>query len=318
MVSVLVPIYNVAPYIERCARSLFEQTFSDIEFVFVDDCSPDDSISILQEVVKDYPAVGERVRIIRNNENKGLAAVRNIAVEKAKGEFILHVDSDDWLEKDTVELLYSTAIAEDADVVACDFNEIRKKGSSIIVNNCIPDPLMYAKSLLRRKSLTHIIGKLIRKSILTDNGLRAVEGLNQGEDYLMTPKIAYFSRRIAKVDKPLYYYNRLNVNSYTANVSDHAIDCIIKVQNLLVDFFRNIPDAEIFKDTLDESCIYNKITCFYCAPFSSYKKIRSLYMDIDWHRMRLKSGQRLILRLSDAGMTRSVYALIRFANFIMK
>ena len=107
MISILVPIYSVEQYIERCAKSLFEQTYTDIEYIFVNDCSPDRSIDILKETILKYPKRKNYVKIINHDVNRGLSAARNTAVENAIGDFILHVDSDDYLEMDAIEKLVS-------------------------------------------------------------------------------------------------------------------------------------------------------------------------------------------------------------------
>lgn len=318
MVSILVPIYNVAPFIEKCARSLFGQTYNDIEYIFVDDASPDNSIEILTNVMKDYPHLKDNIKIIPHNINKGIAGTRNTAVKAAEGDYILHVDSDDWLEPDAVETLVKTALDFNADIVYSDFFEERKSSTRILENPEIDNASEYCKSLLRRKSLTHIIGKLIRKKIVLDNNLWTVEGINQGEDYLITPKLAYYSKKVVKAKKPIYHYNRLNLESYTANVTNAGIDMVIRVQSLLVDFFSNIPDSEKYKDTLKESCIYNKLTCFYSGPLSSYKRISNLYDSIKWKNIKLKKRQKLILYLSDFKLFNLLYALLRIIQKISK
>ncbi|MDE6341941.1 MAG: glycosyltransferase, partial [Muribaculaceae bacterium] len=299
MVSILVPVYNVENYIEKCARSLFGQTYRDVEYIFVDDASPDRSIEVLSRVMKDYDGIESRVRIIRHDANRGLAAARNTAVDAAEGEYIVHVDSDDWLAPDFVEVLMQAAGKEDADLVVSGFMEVRANSSVEWKNETCVDNVALTKSLLRRKSLTHIIGKLIRRSVLTDNNLRAVEGINQGEDYLMTPRIAYYSKKIAVVDRPLYFYNRTNITSYTANVNKKGIEQIIDVQSRLVEFFSGIPDAHEYVQTLKKSCIFNKLSCFYSAPFSVFPEIAALYPEIDWRGMDLKGRQKLVLWLSD-------------------
>lgn len=100
----MVPIYGVEKYIERCARSLFEQTYENLEYIFVDDCTPDKSIEILERVMEDYPNRKEQVRIIRHEHNRGLAAARNTALDAATSPFITHVDSDDYLSLDAIRL----------------------------------------------------------------------------------------------------------------------------------------------------------------------------------------------------------------------
>ena len=124
-VSVLVPVYGVEKYIERCARSLFEQTMDDIEFIFVDDCTPDHSIEILKSVIEEYRLrFAEKkyeVRIERLPTNSGLAAVRRHGIQLATGDYIINCDSDDWVDVTMYEKMYNKAIEEDADMVVCDY-----------------------------------------------------------------------------------------------------------------------------------------------------------------------------------------------------
>ena len=117
-VSVLVPVYGVERYIERCARSLFEQSYPNLEFVFVDDCSPDRSIAILSRVLKDYPERVDVVHFVRHSSNKGLSGARNTALDHATGEFVCVVDSDDWLEPDGISLLVNEQMRTNADIVS--------------------------------------------------------------------------------------------------------------------------------------------------------------------------------------------------------
>ena len=114
-VSVIVPFYGVEPYIGRCAESLLRQTaWQDCEFIFVDDGCKDGSLSVLQGVLARYPE--RRVQVIRK-ENGGLPQARLTGLQHATGDYVLHVDSDDWLELDAVEKLVRKAEETDADVV---------------------------------------------------------------------------------------------------------------------------------------------------------------------------------------------------------
>lgn len=128
LVSILVPVYGVEKYIERCARSLFEQTYESLEYIFVDDCSPDDSIAILKRVMEDYPERKDQVRIIQHDHNRGLAAARNTALDAATSPFISHVDSDDYLSLDAIQLLVNKQVETDADIVLGNFRIITNRG----------------------------------------------------------------------------------------------------------------------------------------------------------------------------------------------
>ena len=111
-VSVIIPVYGVEKYIERCARSLFEQTMEDLEYIFVDDCTPDASMDILARVMDDYPARRCQVKVLHNEVNRGLAYTRRRGVEASTGDYIIHCDSDDYVEKDIYEKLYAKATEE--------------------------------------------------------------------------------------------------------------------------------------------------------------------------------------------------------------
>ena len=128
LVSILVPVYKVEKYIEQCARSLFEQTYDNLEYIFLDDCSPDNSIEILKRVMEDYPERKAQVRIIRHERNRGLAAARNTALDAANGPFVTHVDSDDYLGRDAIRLLVKKQEETGADIVSGNYYEVWSSG----------------------------------------------------------------------------------------------------------------------------------------------------------------------------------------------
>ena len=120
-VSVIIPVYNVERYIERCVRSLFEQTLIDMEYIFVDDCSPDNSINILESVLEEYPNRKSQVKIIRHLENKGLPIARKTGIDNSTGDYIIQCDSDDWVDKDMYKAMYNMAVNTHSDVVVCGY-----------------------------------------------------------------------------------------------------------------------------------------------------------------------------------------------------
>ena len=111
-ISVIVPVYNVENYLIQCLDSIINQTLKDIEIICVDDCSPDNSIEILEE----YKNKDNRISIIRHSNNQGLGPARNTGLKHANGEYISFVDSDDYIDKNFLFYLYSTAKKYDSDV----------------------------------------------------------------------------------------------------------------------------------------------------------------------------------------------------------
>lgn len=107
IISIIIPVYKAASTIERCTRSLFSQTMTEgVEFLFINDCTPDDSMKVLQAVWDDYPHLREKVRIIANSQNLGVSETRKRGIREAKGEYIAWVDSDDWIEADMIEKMW--------------------------------------------------------------------------------------------------------------------------------------------------------------------------------------------------------------------
>lgn len=121
LVSVIVPVYRAEKFIQQCARSLFEQTLEEMEFIFVNDCTPDSSMVILREIIKEYPNRARQVRIVEHDQNKGSATARNTGLDNARGSYIIYCDSDDWVEREMYEKMIKKAFDDKADIVGCDF-----------------------------------------------------------------------------------------------------------------------------------------------------------------------------------------------------
>lgn len=240
LVSVLIPVYNVQDFIIRCLDSVVQQTYKgSMECILVDDCGTDDSIVLAEEWIAKK---GDgRFRIIHHKKNRGLAAARNTAVDAARGDFIMHLDSDDWLELDAIELLIKKQQDTNADIVSG--NAVRHDvfGDSILVE---PEYSMKMEMVWKMIELTidHVIWRrLIRRSLYIDNGINAVEGINIGEDHHTLPKLVYYAKKCVRLDKVVYHYNCMNENSYMRSISRTAqvkrFHSDLASINILLDFF---------------------------------------------------------------------------------
>lgn len=245
-VSILVPIYGVEKYIERCARSLFEQTYENLEYIFVDDCTPDKSIEILKRVIEDYPNRKNQVRIIRHEHNRGLAAARNTALDAATGPFISHVDSDDYLSLDAIQLLVAKQVETDADIVTGNYYQLLPDGIKEI-DELLPKGKneILMEILTACSNLHNVCRKLIRLSLYNDYHIRTREGVNFREDYQQSAQLFYYAKIVAKVNDFVYYYDRTNDSSYVSlNTSisnlhielwQQSIESAIIVENFYAD-----------------------------------------------------------------------------------
>lgn len=219
LVSVLIPVYQVERYIERCARSVFEQTYNNCEFVFVDDGCSDSSIELLGKTINDYPHVKNRVIIIKHEQNKGLSATRNTAINSCHGKFVIHVDSDDWIEPDAISLLVKRQQETEADIIYTKGYYLQKEGTTKI--NCkgwSSEKKTLLINLLQDKATISIWSKLIKKSLYTNNIINCNERANYYEDFQILPRLIYYSKAIACLDAFIYHYERSNPNSIVTNI----------------------------------------------------------------------------------------------------
>jgi glycosyltransferase involved in cell wall biosynthesis len=244
LVSILVPVWGVEKYIERCARSLFEQTYENLEYIFVDDCSPDKSIEILERVMEDYPNRNEQVRIIRHEQNRGLAAARNTALDNAHGLFISHVDSDDYLAHDAIKLLVNKQLKTDADIVSCRYYQLFPK--RVKVNGGLVYENKHEMLMLffdpRINAIRPVWGRLIRLSLYNDHHIRVKEGNNNGEDWQQIPVLVYYAKTVDKIEDILYYYDCTNEQSYTnvnkkkhTNLWEQSMNSIFIMESFFAD-----------------------------------------------------------------------------------
>ena len=318
-VSVIVPIYGVERYIERCARSLFEQTLDDMEFIFVDDCSNDDSVKILNNTLLDYPGRKCQVKIVRHEINRGLAAARNTGLDLCTGEYIMHVDSDDYIEFNAAKLLYNFACENNSDIVIFG-HYILKNGQR---TKCTPvydkiNKIKYIESLLLHHIPASIWNKFYRTEFYKDSGIRSIEGLNHGEDYAVVPRLLYEARNIDILKSALYTYDRSNVNSYTRNLTNKSINNIRQADELLSTFFCSVPDSQAYKRAVLLIGRRSLLVLYSKAPYYSFPHIHDVYQSYLGDCRYLSYSERIVLFLIRNRLYLAIYIIMEFVRIIRK
>lgn len=230
-VSVIVPVYKVESFIGRCMRSLMEQTLQDVEFIVVDDCSPDNSISIAKQVAGDYP--DRLVTFIVHEVNKGLPAARNTGLAVAKGEYVFHCDSDDFVEADMLEGLYEKAESENADIVWCDWFLSFEKNERYMKQPHYDSAMGALKGMLSGVMKYNVWNKLVRRELYTVNAISFPTGYGMGEDMTMI-KLFACAKTVAYLPKAFYHYVKLNALAFSNTYSDkHLVELRHNVQDTL-------------------------------------------------------------------------------------
>lgn len=232
-VSVCIPVYGVEKYIERCARSLFEQTMKDdIEFIFVDDCTPDKSIEILQNVLEEYPERKEQVKIIRHEVNKGLTGARNTALKVTSGDYIIHCDSDDWVDPDLYERMYIQAVTTQSDIVCCDM-VLEQKRNKIIKSLRVSDIDSLFFNYFNTSVFNSLVNKLVTQKIALSPGIKAPSHITMAEDLLRTTQMLLKCNKISICSDVFYHYYCSNSNSVTLNLNRQTFDSEVAVAKIM-------------------------------------------------------------------------------------
>lgn len=225
-VTVCVPIFGTEKYIERCARSLFEQTLEDMEFVFVDDCTRDNSISVLERVIDDYPIRKSQIKIIHHAKNKGLSFARETGVLNASGDYIAHCDSDDWVDKTMYEELYDEAQKDGLDFVRCNYRKVDGRNNfgeiNTYTNGDLNDKQKIISWLIADRGWNSIWCTLVSRRIYSEHKIHYTKD-SMLEDMVVVLQLIVFSSKIGVVNKTYYNYF-YNPNSMS---KDTAFDSLI-------------------------------------------------------------------------------------------
>ncbi len=224
-VSVIIPIYGVEKFIARCVESLFRQTLPEIEYIFVDDATPDNSMKVLHAVIERHPERSHAVRILRHEQNKGLPAARNTGLAAAQGEYIFHCDSDDFTETKMLEELYDTASRHDADVVWCDYYISHETSERYMKQPCYATPEEALKGMLCGRMKYNVWNKLVRRQLYVDNTVSFPSGYAMGEDLTMI-KVFAAAKNVTYLPKAYYHYVQWNASSITREYTDNHLSSL--------------------------------------------------------------------------------------------
>lgn len=236
-ITILIPIYGVEQYIAQCAEALFSQTYQDIDYVFCNDCTPDRSIAVLQEVVERYPNRKPRVRIISNETNKGIGYTRKRLIDEVHGKAFFFADSDDVLPVNAIEVLAKRMQETGADIVEGAYREYHdgKLGESCLPSHDDADSY-FSKALCQNIISLHVWGKLCKASVIARVPSLFLEGIDYAEDVCATSRLVAVASR-AWTDEVVYWYRTDNTASYTKNISQKNILSYFRAMREVLRFY---------------------------------------------------------------------------------
>jgi len=281
LVSIIIPVYNIAPYLPACITSLAAQTYPSIEIIFVNDGSTDDSLSLLNAYQEQYPAV----KII-NKANAGLGAARNTGLDYATGEFVIFLDGDDWLAPETTEKCVAEAMLHNADLVCFGYQKVTREGNEIIEgpsfeylpenykadNDYIHSYFVEATPFPNR-IVTTAWGKLYRRSLLEQSKIRFVLPIYEDASFVIE---ALFYSRTTRCIRGKYYYYLLRGNTATSlSITGNPVS-----EKKLINFFAADALVKQFLET--KNCYHtyrSRFHTFHNARVLQYGGYFEVYVD---------------------------------------
>jgi len=292
-VSVIVPMFNAAEYLQETIESLLAQTLRNIEIILVDDQSSDSTYQISSYLAEKY----EHIVLHRQPENKGVSAARNVAMDMAKGQFIFFADADDTIPHDALEIMYKAAVEKNADLVTGVYKRVDSKSENLIAFfHQFPDLLKEGyKNIYDSPGLLYSVycwGKLFKRSLVEN--IRFVEGISFAEDHVFTLEAFLHSNKIYNVDVTVYHYRVRDKESESVtqaiykNPAENLRNLIRALSEIEKRFSAAIPDdnmrIQLFGVYFTRVMHWNIWTSLSNALLSLHisDRIQTMQLYIDW------------------------------------
>lgn len=266
--SIIVPIYKAEKYLNQCVESILTQSFSDFELLLVDDGSPDRS----GEICEEYQKRDARVKVY-HKENGGVSAARNFGLDMAQGEYVMFVDSDDWLEADCLNTCASLMAEFNLDLLQFSCKRVTDRGKTLYTSQEESDVLPAAEYVSANRLSVCVGGTVFCSSIIKSRNLRFDVGLKLGEDQLFMFRYTNSCHRCKHI-KTLFYCYRYNTES--ASVISSPKDCVCSIHAFQSFELRN----------LYEEYVQNSILRYFLYPILN---TRYLSLKEVWHILKNES-----------------------------
>lgn len=262
-ISVLVPVYNVEKYVARCLSSILNQTMQKgVEVIIVNDCTPDHSMEIIHELLRTRFKDSEMmVRIIEHEKNRGIAAVRNTMMNCATGDYIIYIDSDDYVESNMLEKMYAKALETNADIVVSDYYKTYLD-KEVYMNQTLYEKQEDNINSIFKCNLAAVLwNKLIRRNLYVCHDIKCDESFDNREDMAITIALFVYASKVVHVSEAYQHYVQYNSNSYTNNVNKKILEDWCRFFDYVKAFFI----AEKLWDKYESACLKYKVYSYFIS-----------------------------------------------------
>ena len=256
-ISIIVPIYNVEKFISQCVKSLLEQDFESIEYIFVDDCSIDNSLQVLNNVIEKYPNRLGSIKIIQNSRNLGISSTRKIGMQVATGEYVIQIDSDDWVELNMCKIFYLKAMETNADIIVSDYFENFEESENYI-QEAYNRKNNYFVSILLGELHGSLCNKMIRRELYVNYNIYPIESFSLFEDKFMSLRLFFYTNKVVYINSAFLHY-RKHINSFTSQSikEKHIKDTILFLEQVNI-FFKENDLLGKYANEINSCILYHK------------------------------------------------------------
>lgn len=272
MISIIIPVYNVEEFVGRCIESAIAQTYKDIEIVLVDDGSTDSSGKICDE----YSKKDCRIKVI-HKQNGGLVSARRAGVKESSGEYIYHLDGDDYISEDAIEQLYQKAITDGADLVRGNYMSVNEYGHEITRLSTNFSTVQEWLCDILKKGIWSICNSLIKKDIYKLS-VSVPEGISLGEDCIASLQLGLNVKKVSCIDSYTYFYLIRSSSMMNANPNDkqkknhYSFLLMLEEMDKLADTYRKRNEKCV--TTAIEKAIADRVFLRLMSPSAALKKNR--------------------------------------------
>lgn len=301
LVSIIVCIYNTEQFIQKCAESLFKQTLEDIEFIFVNDCTPDNAIQVLQDTMEHFPRRKSQSHIIHLEKNGGLENARKIGLANAHGKYIQYIDSDDYIEADMIERMYKMAVDTKADIVACDLViELAGNKQQYITEYVSTNPSEWFRDMLINDKSNGFLANKLYKRDLFQKVKTYIHPISYLEDFSLNLQLYYYAQKIVHIPTAFYHYVKINSTAITASKNRKHFEDIHEFWKRAIDFMKDQGIYKQYAKLIPQIQIVQKANLMLDTKDRSLRKTyRDMFPEVDFHQYtsHLRLGQKIVLWL---------------------
>lgn len=302
LVSVLIPVYKVEKYIGKCVESVFTQTYPNIEYIFVNDCTPDRSIDVIKEYIIKHKISKEKYTIINHKQNEGIAVSRTDCIANAKGDYVLFVDSDDWIESNMVEELVKATKNGSIDIIGSDFAKDFLSGETTIHQENYAETCKENIFRSLNYDISTVLWKLLIRRNLFDN-FTITPHVDIVEDYIMSVKLYYYAKSFAAVHQCFYHYVQYN-QARVSFQTQRSVSMHIKGVNEVEQFCR---EKGIYNDYVEHKLLLRKFNIksnFLTKSLLDYDAYKTTFPEANkvWREIGYSRNERIKFWLAEKNL----------------